>query len=74
MNESGGVIKGTSSDYLEQASTLANEVEVEFTDGARMIPSCYYEFAQRHSMPNGELFNGFIAKSADKIFESTDKR
>jgi hypothetical protein len=23
-------------------------------------------------MPNGELYQGFIASSADKIFESTD--
>ncbi len=74
LNNSGGEIKGSPEDYLEQGSTLANEVEVEFTDGTAMVPSCYYEFAQRFPLPNGELFQGFIAKSADKIFESTDKR
>ena len=31
-----------------------------------------YEFAYRHEMENGELFSGFIAGSADKIFESTN--
>jgi len=36
------------------------------------IPSCYYEFARRYEDKNGELYGGFIAKSADKIFESTD--
>ena len=33
------------------------------------IYGCYYEFALRH---NG--FDGFIAGSADKIFESTDNK
>lgn len=74
LNTSGGVIKGSPEDYLEQASTLANKVQVEFRDGVFEIPSCYYEFAQRHAMPDGKLFNGFIEKSANRIFESTDKR
>jgi len=25
-------------------------------------------------MPNGELYSGFVAESADKIFESTNAR
>lgn len=74
LNTSGGEIKGTPDEFLEQASTLANEVDVEFSDGTYRIPSCYYEFAQRYPLPDGSLFQGFIAKSADKIFESTDKR
>ena len=47
-------------------------VEVEFTDGKKEIPSCYCEFAKRYSLDSGELYQGFIAKSADKIFESTN--
>tara|TARA_R110002096_G_scaffold403766_3_gene601329 strand:+ start:29813 stop:30610 length:798 start_codon:yes stop_codon:yes gene_type:complete len=74
INASGGEIKGSTESMLEQASTLANRVAVTFSDGVETIPSCYYEFAQRHPMPNGELFSGFLAQSADKIFESTDKR
>jgi len=76
LNASGGKIKGTPAEYLEQSSTLAQEVEVEFTDGKRVVPGCYYEFARRYPLPgaSGELFRGFIAKSADKIFESTDRR
>lgn len=74
LNASGGVIKGSPADYLEQASTLAPKIAVAFTDGVHEIPSCYYEFAQRHAMPDGRLFQGFVAKSADKIFESTDQR
>jgi hypothetical protein len=47
---------------------------VTFTDGTRAIPSCYYEFARRYRLPGGELFQGFVAASADRIFESTDDR
>lgn len=72
LNTSGGEIKGTPQVFLEQSSTLANSVEVEFTDGKRQIPSCYFEFAKRYPLASGELYQGFVAKSADKIFESTD--
>ncbi len=72
LNSSGGVIKGTPQECLEQSSTLAEEREVKFIEGTYKIPSCYYEFAKRYALPNGELYTGFIAASADKIFESTD--
>ena len=74
LNTRGGQIKGSPEVYLEQSSTLADRVDVNFTDGAETIPACYYEFARRYPLPNGELFRGFVAKSADKIFESTDRR
>jgi hypothetical protein len=74
LNSAGGEIKGTPADLLEQSSTLASEVMVEFSDGPRSIPGCYYEFARRYPRPDGTLFGGFIARSADKIFESTNKR
>ena len=51
---------------------LADRIPVEFKEVTKEITSCYYEFAFRHPMANGELFKGFIASSADKIFESTD--
>lgn len=73
MNNSGGEIKGSPSDYLEQSSTMAEEAIVSFSDGNFQIPSCYYEFAKRYPLPQGQLFQGFVAKSADKIFESTNK-
>jgi hypothetical protein len=72
LNNSGGEVKGTMADYLQQSSTLADSIPVDFTEGRFSIPSCYYEFAQRYSRPNGELFSGFVAQSADRIFESTD--
>ena len=72
LNSSGGEIKGGADVYLAQSSTLASEVRVNFGDQDHLIPSCYYEFAERFNLPNGKLFNGFIASSADKIFESTD--
>ncbi len=72
MNASGGEIKGTPSVYLEQSSILADVVEVEFEEGTKEITSCYYEFAYRYKKPDGSMFTGFIADSADKIFESTD--
>ena len=74
LNTSGGEIKGSPAVFLEQSSTLANSVDVHFTDTSLTIPSCFYEFALRHTMANGELFKGFVASSADKIFESTDSK
>ena len=73
MNESGGEVKGSKEVHLEQSSTLADTVEVEFTDGKYKVPACYYEFAQRYPLPDGKLYQGFVATSADKIFESTNK-
>lgn len=72
LNASGGLIKGTPNDYLEQSSTKAEEITVEFSEGRYSIPSCYYEFAKRYPLPSGKLYSGFVAASADKIFESTD--
>lgn len=74
LNASGGKIKGTPEQLLEQSSTMAETIEVEFSDGRYKVPSCYYEFAKRYAMPNGKLYSGFIAASADKIFESTNRR
>lgn len=73
MNDSGGEVKGSKEVFLEQSSTLADTIEVTFTDGKYKVPACYYEFAQRHPLPNGKIYQGFVATSADKIFESTDK-
>ena len=72
LNESGGEVKGTPTDLLEQSSTIAYNKEVDFADGKHIIPACYYEFAMRYPKPDGNLFRGFIAGSADKIFESTN--
>lgn len=72
LNSSGGEIKGSPQEYLEQSSTLAHPVEVLFADGKKTIPGCYYEFAKRYPLPSGKMFTGFVAQSADKIFESTN--
>lgn len=73
LNSSGGVIKGSPEVFLEQSSTMAGEVNVDFSDGKHSIPACYYEFAKRYPQANGKLYQGFVEKSADKIFESTNK-
>ncbi|MDB0599939.1 DUF1338 domain-containing protein [Tenacibaculum maritimum] len=74
MNTSGGEIKGTPEQFLEQSSVLADRIPVDFKETTKEITSCYYEFAYRHPMSDGELYSGFIAGSADKIFESTDMK
>jgi len=74
LNQAGGEVKGSPSVYLEQSSTLAHPVEVEFADRREVIPACYYEFARRYPMPDGKLFQGFIPDSANRIFESTHFR
>lgn len=73
LNSSGGEVKGSQEVFLEQSSTLANSIEVTFDDSKLTIPACYYEFAKRYPMKNGKLYQGFVATSADKIFESTNK-
>lgn len=73
LNQAGGRIKGTPEVLLEQASTLADRQPVTFADGEHSIPTCYYEFALRYTDPKtGKLYQGFVAASADKIFESTN--
>lgn len=74
LNISGGEIKGSPQDLLEQSSTLAKPVAVKFTDSTQTIPGCYYEFARRYKNQAGQLFQGFVTQSADKIFESTDTK
>ncbi|MEM6330346.1 MAG: DUF1338 domain-containing protein [Planctomycetota bacterium] len=75
VNASGGRVKGSPEVLLEQGSTLADEMPMPFAGGeTHPAPTCYYEFAKRYPQPDGQLFQGFVAASADKIFESTDKR
>ena len=73
LNSAGGEVKGTPQDFLEQSSIMAEQLMVEFEDGPHQIPASYYEFAKRYEDPaTGKLYQGFVASSADKIFESTD--
>lgn len=72
MNQSGGEIKGSKNQLLEQSSIMADKVDVEFEEGVHQIPACYYEFTKRYPNNQGKLFSGFIIGSADKIFESTN--
>ncbi|WP_425320149.1 DUF1338 domain-containing protein [Paraferrimonas haliotis] len=72
LNSSGGEIKGSKAVLLEQSSTMADSQQVQLSDAKLDIPSCFYEFALRHKDAAGELYQGFVAASADKIFESTN--
>lgn len=74
LNSAGGEVKGTEEDCLKQSSTIADEIEVELSDKKFTIPSCYFEFAKRFPKSDGNLYQGFVASSADKIFESTDRQ
>lgn len=72
LNTTGGEIKGDALVKLEQSSTMADKAIVKFSDGEAEIPSCFYEFAKRYPLDCGTLYSGFVAASADKIFESTN--
>ncbi len=74
LNSNGGEIKGDEAVKLEQSSTLADKAQVDFSDKTMEIPSCFYEFAKRYPLANGELYTGFVAASADKIFDSTNAK
>lgn len=71
LNTAGGRIKGSPRLFLEQSATLADRKAVAFSDGELEIPTCYFEFALRHTTLDGELYDGFVEGNADKIFEST---
>ncbi len=73
VNDAGGRVKGSPEVYLEQGSTMADRLSQPFAEGEHHeVPTCYYEFAKRYHQPDGTLFEGFVAASADKIFESTN--
>ena len=74
LNGGAHKVQGSPEQFLEQSSTLASTVEHTFEgDETRTIPSCYYEFALRYPVPGSWcIYDGFQAKNADKIFESTD--
>ena len=74
LNNVGGEIKGSADELLEQSSTMANKVKIKFKQGEFEVLNSYYEFARRYLDNSGNLYQGFIAKSADKIFESTNVR
>ena len=72
LNNTGGMVKGSPSLFLEQGSTMADMIEFDFGNGERhTIPTCFYEFAKRYKNKKQELFMGFIKESANLIFEST---
>ncbi|GGK54267.1 DUF1338 domain-containing protein [Amphritea balenae] len=72
INSVGGEIKGSPESLLEQGSTMADRLALAFADGdVHEIPTCFYEFALRHEDIGNELYQGFVAANADKIFEST---
>ncbi|MER2491170.1 DUF1338 domain-containing protein [Catenovulum sediminis] len=73
LNPHGGEIKGHESDGLKQSATLADKQKIDFIEGKFEIPTCYYEFAERFTLSDGQLFQGFVTQSADKIFQSTDR-
>lgn len=74
LNLVGGEIKGSQTEYLEQSSTISEERLYSFVEGEFMIPTCFYEFSRRYEIPGkNTLFQGFIAESANKIFESTNR-
>lgn len=73
LNASGGEVKGSKEVLLEQSSIMADNQIMTFADGEFEVPTCYYEFAKRYEDQDGKVYQGFVAKSADKIFESTHR-
>lgn len=73
LNHAGGEIKGGAHVYLAQSAILADSVMVDFSDGAQKVLGGFYEFAQRYPLASGQLYQGFVEASADKIFESTNR-
>ncbi|WP_373975393.1 DUF1338 domain-containing protein [Chitinibacter sp. SCUT-21] len=73
LNSAGGLIKGSEKELLMQASTMAKNVKIDLADVQQYaVPGCYYEFAERFYKQDGQLYQGFVAASASRIFESTN--
>ena len=83
LNDSGGKIKKSPDGLLWQTATVAQMIEATFSDNEKMqIAGSYVEFAERKVLPEyihmpkeairrEHRRDGFEAKNADKIFEST---
>ena len=83
LNDSGGKIKKSPDGLLWQSSTVAQMIEASFSNNEKMfISGSYVEFAERKVLPEFSHLpkeairrehrrDGFEAKNADKIFEST---
>lgn len=83
LNSAGGKIKQSPDGLLLQSATVAGRIEANFAGGEKkMIAGSYVEFAERKVLPeyagmsSGTLGRqhrreGFEARNADKIFEST---
>jgi len=76
LNGESTKIQGGPDQLLEQSSTIAAPIPWCFAGGDQHdVPGGYYEFARRYLDPTtGTVFEGFVAASANKIFESTDVR
>jgi Domain of unknown function (DUF1338) len=83
LNDAGGKVKTSPDGGLLQSSTVAQQIEAEFSEGVKFsISGSYVEFAERRVLPQFEHLpsaeikrehrrEGFEAGNADKIFEST---
>ena len=83
LNSAGGTIKVSPDGDLRQASTVAQMIDAEFTNGDIFrIAGSYVEFAERRILPpfrdlpadqitRQHRREGFETGNADKIFEST---
>ena len=69
LNSSGGEIKGSQNDLLEQSSTMADKMEVTFESGSESVPSCYYEFAKRYARPKWKSISRIRSKSPIKYLK-----
>ena len=70
LNESGGEIKGTPAELLEQSSTKAGILTVDFFEGKHDIPSCYYEFARRYPDDDGKIIQDLLQNRLTKSLKA----
>lgn len=78
MNSSGGAVKGSEQDMLEQISTMAVKLDYVFQNSITPVPYGFVEFAYRYPKAGAKAdgqwhsyYQGFVPASANKIFEST---
>ena len=71
LNTQGGEIKGSPALYLEQSTTVAAQMPVEFSDHETLsVPSGYYEFMRRYQQKDGNIYQGFCADLEVALLDS----
>ncbi len=76
LNNNGGIIKGSQSQGIRQASTNGKITQTQLADGYWQLPAPFIEFVWRYSKVKEnpkkwrDYYTGFISQNANRVVES----